>query len=597
MHTGSAESRDHLRQAIDDEKTLLEQSFQKSIQVLNARRNTLAPISRLPPETLAEVFSFLSPSATTHPFRSKWICFSHVCRRWRETALNYPRLWSCIIFSDPAPVVMAEMLAWAKMVPLHWEVDFTRWNEEEIDAFERQLEGHITHTRHLKVRGPLQMVLKRLVSSAPVLQTLSLEHTSTYNQFTLIRDVIPVNLFNGIAPSLTSLELNTCNISLKSPLLKGLQNFEARYLQTRPKLEDWLDFLGEMPKLESLVLQHATPSVISPLQVISEPSRTVAIPFLTKFHIIASPKDCALALAHLVMPALTSLLVNVESYGMNGGEIRRLIPYVARNVYGPQDTKPLRSILICGEEKQVKVVAWTMPDTDLNSNILFDTSITARLVFTATVSWNTRVHNEIIDALLMLLPVDSVATLTVEENTRVSKEFWLNQALRWPSLEQVCLSSTAVKAFRDMLAEDAPPDGPRLPSLRKLILVNVTLTACRTYSLQDMLIKRMEQGVPLDVLDLGHCFAPERAIQLLGEIVVDVKEPLATNPMGMEEPEFFNLHRESEYWNGVEFDGIQDFRYGNKYDYGDNENEDEPEYDAYDDDGDGDYDPNQDDGY
>jgi hypothetical protein len=197
----------------------------------------------------------------------------------------------------------------------------------------------------------------------------------------------------------------------------------------------------------------------------------------------------------------------------------------------------------------------------------------------------------------MLLPVDSVATLTTEKNTRVSKEFWLNQAPRWPSLERACLASTAVKAFRDMLTEDAPPDGPRLPSLKKLILIDVTLTAARTFSLQDMLIKRVEQGVPLDVLDLCKCFAPERAIQLLREIVVDVKEPLATNPMVTEEPEFFNLHRESEYWNGVEFDGVQNLRYGNTYDYNNNENEDEEEYDTYDDGDDSDYDPNQDDGY
>jgi hypothetical protein len=252
---------------------------------------------------------------------------------------------------------MAEMLARAKMVPLHWEVDFTRWREKEIDAFERQLENHITHTRHLKVRGPLQMVLKRLVSSAPVLETLSLEHR--HSQFTSIRDVIPVNLFNGIAPSLTSLELNTCDIfSLKSPLLKGLQTLEVRYLQTRPNLDVWLDFWGKMPKLESLVLEHATPSA-TPLRVISEPSRTVVIPFLTKFHIIAFARDCALALAHLVMPALTSLHVNVESFEMNGGDIRQLIPYVARNVYGPQGTELLQSILICGEERQAKVVVLT----------------------------------------------------------------------------------------------------------------------------------------------------------------------------------------------------------------------------------------------
>jgi hypothetical protein len=472
---------------------------------------------------------------------------------------------------------MAEMLARAKMVPLHWDVAFVRWIQEEVDAFGRQLEDHITHTRHLKVHGPLEMVLKRLVSSAPILETLSLSHSS--RQFTPSRDVIPINLFNCTTPNLTSLELMNCDFSLlKSPLLKGLQTLEVRWPnpQTRPELEDWLDVLGEMPKLESLALHRATPSATSPL--ISEPSRTVAIPFLTKFYIIDIPKDCALALAHLVMPALTLLRVNVECYKMIQ-DMGQLIPYVARNVYGPHGTEPLRSVLICGEGVQAEVVAWTIADADLNSNILSNASICAsipaRLVFAAIVDSNPGAVNEIIDALLMLLPVDSVTSLTAKRNTRVSMEFWLNHAPRWPSLEQVCLRGSAVMAFRDMLAEDAPPDGPRLPSLRKLILVNVTLTALRTFSLQDMLIKRVEQGVPLDVLDLRKCVAPEHAIQLLREIVIDVKEPLVTNPMVMEEPESFNLHRESGHWNGIEFDDTYDYD-----DEDDSENEDRAEYDT-----------------
>ena len=66
-----------------------------------------------------------------------------------------------------------------------------------------------------------------------------------------------------------------------------------------------------------------------------------------------------------------------------------------------------------------------------------------------------------------------------------------------------------------MLAEDAPHDGPRLPSFTKLILVDVTFTALRTFSLRDMLEEREERGVPLKVFDLWMCFVPERAIQLL----------------------------------------------------------------------------------
>jgi hypothetical protein len=468
---------------------------------------------------------------------------------------------------------MAGMLVRTKMVPLHLEVDFTCWSQEHIDAFEQQLEDHISHTRHLKVRGHLQMVLKRLVSPAPTLEFLSLSHSSRPSAPN--RDAIPVNLFNGTTPSLTSLELQSCDIGWKLPLLKGLKTLKICWIDppARPKLEDWLDALDEMPQLESLFLQHATPS--STAQLMSEPSRTVTIPFLTYFHISASSKDCALALAHLVMPALTSLLVNIECHEMEPEDVVQLIPYVARNAYGPQDTEPLRSILIGLEGMQVKVVAWTMPDADLNLSISSNTSTLPRLVFTAKDSLNFWIHPEIFDGLLMHLPVDSVSTFTAGNHTGVSKEFWLKHAPRWPSLEQARLAPSAVKAFRDMLAEDSPPDSPRLPSLTKLILDDVTLTAPRTFSLLDILIERVEQGVPLDFLDLHNCIAPERAIQLLREVVVDVKEPWFTKVMVMEWPKIFNLHREIGYWDEVEFDDDED----------DDENEDSDgaEYDTYDD--------------
>ena len=92
-------------------------------------------------------------------------------------------------------------------------------------------------------------------------------------------------------------------------------------------------------------------------------------------------------------------------------------------------------------------------------------------------------------------------------------------------LERVCLVPTAVKAFRDMLAEDAPADGPRFPLLTKLTISCVTWTLAKTYHFRDMLLKRVEQGVPLETLDLSACEEPEppRANKIFAEIVVDVQ--------------------------------------------------------------------------
>jgi hypothetical protein len=556
----TSEYRDRLRQPIDDETN------SPSTCALKSSHDELSPISRLPPEILAAIFAFLPPSAWNkeddHLAR---IRITHVCHRWRATALDYPLLWSHINLTKLTPVGMAEILARAKMAPLYLEADTTETSTPWRDAFRRQLDSHISHTRHLGIRGNLESTVKQLESPAPMLEFLSLSHHYSASRTSWLNPVMHINIFNLTAPSLTSLELERCNISWNSnsPLLKGLRTLKIVWLPTeaRPKLEDWLDALSEMTQLETLILQSATP-LASLATLLSELSRTVTVSSLTRFEISASAKDCALALAHLVLPALTWLHVDVQSHERKGEDVRFVIPHVAQNVHRLQDAEPLRSILIKGKRERAEVLAWTMPDADVkvvDQDASSSASVSASLVFTASgLRWRYGVENTILDALLTLLPVNSISTLSAQNRTRLSKAFWLNHAPRWPLLEQARLVPTAVKGFRDMLlAEDAPTNGPRVPSLTRLVLVGVTLTAARAYDLRDMLIERAEQGVPLDALDLRACIAADRAIQLLTEIVVDVQEPLAAGPTTTEEPSPSHSHERIGYQSEVEYDNKQ----------------------------------------
>ena len=143
VYTTSPESRDHLRQAIIDESNSLE----ASAQALKSHHNELAPISRLPYEVLATIFSLLSVIAWNEGSgHLAWIYVAHVCHRWRETALNHPCFWSYINLTKLTPVGMAEILSRAKTVPLHLEADLTKWDEAPFEVVETQLEAHISHT-------------------------------------------------------------------------------------------------------------------------------------------------------------------------------------------------------------------------------------------------------------------------------------------------------------------------------------------------------------------------------------------------------------------------------------------------------------------
>ena len=535
MDTGLAESPDDLRRAIDDEiNTLLESidSIRASIRALKFRRNALAPISCLPPETLAEIFSFLLPPANDEAYHLEWIS---TCRQWHETALSHPRLWSHINFSKLPPAAMAEIPARAKMAPLHFEADFTGWRRAHINAFQKQLEVHISHIRRLSIYKPLPSVLERLSSSAPALESLSLSHCTE-------QVFIPFNLFNCTTPNLKNLKLQKCDFSWKSPLLRGLRTLEILGPSSgaRPEPGNWLDALDEMPQLQMLALRYATLHISPTGPPTSEPSRTVTLPSLTKFHIAASAKDCGFALAHLVLPALTCLHVDAQSNKRDSDEVRLLVSCVSRKVYVLQDTEPLRSILIDGKSKRAEVLAWTIPDADFkfffDPNVMVRKSVPARLIFTVT-SRHRRFGAEtaILEALLTHLPLNFVSTLTARNSSGLGKEFWVRQAPKWPLLERASLTSAG---FTDMLAEDAPPDGPRLPSLTKLILVDVKVTVDLavewTRDLRDMLIERAGQGVPLEVLDSSRALRLTAKSTLLNGIVVDVKEPQREGSVGNE---------------------------------------------------------------
>jgi hypothetical protein len=57
-----------------------------------------------------------------------------------------------------------------------------------------------------------------------------------------------------------------------------------------------------------------------------------------------------------------------------------------------------------------------------------------------------------------------------------------------------------------MLSEgDAGRERPLLPSLTELVVVDISLYALSTLPLCDTLMKRVEQGVPLEMLDLCMC--------------------------------------------------------------------------------------------
>jgi hypothetical protein len=121
-------------------------------------------------------------------------------------------------------------------------------------------------------------------------------------------------------------------------------------------------------------------------------------------------------------------------------------------------------------------------------------------------------------------------------------------------------------AFREML-KDAPREGPLLPSLEELVLINVHMDTQKVYYLCDLLIELAELEVPLSRLDLRTCVVADRAVQFLSEVVVDVRGPEDREEYGFDDgPPFLG----SSSWDtDDEYDG--DYDDGDDSDDGDDE--------------------------
>ncbi|KAH9047734.1 hypothetical protein EDB84DRAFT_1460873 [Lactarius hengduanensis] len=536
-----ANSREYQQQAIDAEI----KSLEGSIRALKLRRNALTPISSLPTEVIAAIFSFLLPIAPSpftilgeRPDQLTWLRVASVCHHWREIALNQPLFWNHVDLTTLTSAGAAGILARAKTVPLYLEarVPIGQWDDARFSEFQKELQARVSHTCHLAIsaeRFRLRKTLEGLVSPAPTLEYLSLFSDGHWNS-AISKVFIPDTLFDGTTPRLSHLQLHQCDISWKSPLLKGLKYLQIHIpsRDVRPSLSDWLDALDEMPQLEMLNLHSASPIAPPDALLSGGVERTVTLPSLEHLNISASVRDCGLALVHLLLPALTRLHLAATSCSLDGSDVQEILPYVVRHAHGPQDTQPLQSVLVRNDRTRADVLAWTKPNIDAKSHnpiAFLEVMAFARVAFSVTnEDWSPGTHAEIFEAAMTALPMDSLVTLTSQVFTSPSPlntQSWLRQAPRWPLLQRVRLATPAARGFTEMLLEDTGDHKcPLLPSLTNLVLIDVRLSARRTLRLCDALMKRVEQGVPLETLDLRTCLATSRAIELLSEIVVDVLE-------------------------------------------------------------------------
>ncbi|KAH9170620.1 hypothetical protein EDB89DRAFT_1276363 [Lactarius sanguifluus] len=320
---------------------------------------------------------------------------------------------------------------------------------------------------------------------------------------------VPDTLFGGTTPNLSFLELWNCDINWKSPLLGGLKHLEIRTPLKRPSLSVWLEALDQMPQLKTLTLHWASPIAPLDVSIPSEAERAVTLPSLTLFEMFI---PCEM-LWNLVAGTIATCKKSYRMFLDMPMDPR--IP----NRYGVR-----WSVAVQGASKSLRGPCPTSTSSCPSRSPISDARHSGRVSFSVTNDDRSPgVDTDTFSAMMEALPLDGLVTLTAQNrNNPFNRQFWLRHAPKWPLLRRVRLTPPAERGFREMLMEDNEGrGGPLLPLLKTLVLVDIALLERRNLRLCDALTKRVEQGVPLETLDLCGCFATSHAIKLLSEIVVD----------------------------------------------------------------------------
>jgi hypothetical protein len=270
------------------------------------RRNALVPISLLFPEILARVFHLLVLEEPPLSGRRNlgWIRVTHVCRHWRQVALDDSSLWARIWGTPTNTKWISEMLARAKNAPL--DIAFNAIERSSPEAL-LMIPPHLSHTRQLRFHGLSTPHYVREIYNweAPALEHFEFTVTA-YSPITF-RNLGGNMLFKGHAPRLRTFSLSRVVIPwslIPRGQLTQLKITSANEDVDSPgDLNQLIDLLVNCPALEILALDSCLPSQLTKLLH----GRTIHLPRLSRLRLCGSTSRIRYMLEMLQLPSSTKL--------------------------------------------------------------------------------------------------------------------------------------------------------------------------------------------------------------------------------------------------------------------------------------------------
>ena len=258
------------------------ESFLSDISArLRSAINPTCPINKLPPEVLTECFLHLAPyfPLTVGPSenQNEWIRVTHVCRYWRNVAINLSGLWDWIEFTRPEILEMYLNRSRSQQLsvclqnvgPGYRQTVESKLKEcggvmlGMLSPLESRIHSLVIHKDMFPLRRSCQFLEARL----PALETLSItSNTGWENESEDIPLARLRPLFRGGTPHLRRLFIPECtpwpNNDFKDLKLLCLYNQSA----LEEELPELLQMLRGSPNIEELYLrQHESSEWIEDL--------------------------------------------------------------------------------------------------------------------------------------------------------------------------------------------------------------------------------------------------------------------------------------------------------------------------------------------
>ena len=295
-------------------------NLRESIRILNSQRNSHLPISTLPVEVLTKVF-LLHQHNVMRKYRVQtldWTGITYVSQQWREIALNFSGLWTCIPFHHPKWA--KEMIARSQHACLIVKANYIPpLYPSEARLLKSFLQQHLSCVEVLDILCSNSQHIAKLFqviqpTSVPCLSTLSLsvEQQESGTEPSAVLDYLQIvdsRLLN--ANSLKRLNVATTprwDLSLFSGLTHLKLGDGRNILRTQTSQRKFLDALRHMTTLQSLHLDGP----VLPEAINNSSLEPVHLPNLRDLSVFDTVPIIEFFLHHVTFPPTTCTAIGCK---------------------------------------------------------------------------------------------------------------------------------------------------------------------------------------------------------------------------------------------------------------------------------------------